>query len=797
MVTGKALNGKPYAGNPHVRFDEGAGAPRHSGRSALLYKNTQKAMNGLIGRAALIAAVICVAVMSSFAGTTLTWNGEDGASWTTGENWLDGETPSAWVDGANAVFPSAATVTLDGAVTVSNLTTSGALTITGTVHSAYSGWLSTTSVLVFPGLTLDDLDGQPLSAEVHGTYAEGNNYAKEYHFVRNGSTATTQFQKTFNGHLRCIKVIFTEGEGGIYAKTADSQSWMVSKSNSGASKIGIDFDTLSAPVFEKTYLQASDSGRGVGVQHLRFHAGRLLISGKADFGGALAFEKVSVVVNAPISQTWTQTVTSSEGWLLVKGFSDAVVTRKYGYADSAQGGSAAWLTKTAADNVFTNMVLSHTVPVSAFMGGSYVGYADAPASIHHVNFNGQTMTFQVQHRHSSGAIKGVLVKLVQTGANVTAEAVKTYYVESASGYGIGGDLETIGSAANIDKYSITQNGVKSITFETAEVPSLTLSAAGNYLCYNMCADNAQIVFGGTKSQPTYLLARNGASVIYNEGTYNSGGLQTRRFEAGSTLIAPINLKTEARANWLFNASTNAIINKNYFNELTLQNGTHIIGGGNLQSGYYNASPTSTYASVGTSANFIETPMVLLRHNQTDNMTNTLVLATAVDLTVSGDIKDDANSSLKGACIIKRGAAKLTLSGNNTFEGRFTIEEGTVEFGSNTALPASAPLTLAGGTVTCGSTTNTTGVLTLSGDAAINLEGGSLAFADSSGVSWTPGATLAITGDDKLPTRSLRFGSSENGLTAAQLRQVTYNGERVSLDSSGYLRRRGGFMLIVR
>ena len=32
------MQGKPYAGNPHVRFDEGAGASRHSGRSALLYK---------------------------------------------------------------------------------------------------------------------------------------------------------------------------------------------------------------------------------------------------------------------------------------------------------------------------------------------------------------------------------------------------------------------------------------------------------------------------------------------------------------------------------------------------------------------------------------------------------------------------------------------------------------------------------------------------------------------------------------------------------------------------------------
>ena len=32
------MQGKPYAGNPHVRFDEVSGAPRHSGRPALLYK---------------------------------------------------------------------------------------------------------------------------------------------------------------------------------------------------------------------------------------------------------------------------------------------------------------------------------------------------------------------------------------------------------------------------------------------------------------------------------------------------------------------------------------------------------------------------------------------------------------------------------------------------------------------------------------------------------------------------------------------------------------------------------------
>ena len=38
MATGKALDGKPYAGNPHVRFDEGEVAPAATPRrGSLLY----------------------------------------------------------------------------------------------------------------------------------------------------------------------------------------------------------------------------------------------------------------------------------------------------------------------------------------------------------------------------------------------------------------------------------------------------------------------------------------------------------------------------------------------------------------------------------------------------------------------------------------------------------------------------------------------------------------------------------------------------------------------------------------
>ena len=58
MTTGKALNGKPYAGNPHVRFDEGevasAAMPR---RGSLLYKIRTMATCATLSLAAFAAPI--------------------------------------------------------------------------------------------------------------------------------------------------------------------------------------------------------------------------------------------------------------------------------------------------------------------------------------------------------------------------------------------------------------------------------------------------------------------------------------------------------------------------------------------------------------------------------------------------------------------------------------------------------------------------------------------------------------------------------------------------------------------
>ena len=65
MATGKALNGKPYAGNPHVRFDEGEVAPAATPRrGSLLYNVSRTAVAWLLfaacGYVALSAESPCV-----------------------------------------------------------------------------------------------------------------------------------------------------------------------------------------------------------------------------------------------------------------------------------------------------------------------------------------------------------------------------------------------------------------------------------------------------------------------------------------------------------------------------------------------------------------------------------------------------------------------------------------------------------------------------------------------------------------------------------------------------------------
>ena len=723
-----------------------------------------------------------MAACAAFA-DTCTWNGADGAAWTTGENWLDGETPSAWVEGASALFGTDAAVSLPSSVAVSNVTTTGALAISG--PDPNPAFLSaSTPTLVFPGLTLDDIDGSLLMADLNGSAIGAYKPAKAYHYRRNGTTATAQFQMTHNSHLRCVKVTFTEDADGVWAQTGNNSYYVIS-SNDGALKLGEDVDT--DPKTQSWIMTTSASGNGMNISNMRGAGPRVKAAGDVQFGGAVALTNATFETTKPGSQTWSAAFPGSNSCLSVKGLATATVEKTFGIADpSVSGGSAAWLTTSGNDHVFTNMLLSRTIPLRGVMGGSSMGFI-IEAAPYHIKYNGETMTFQLQFDKGT-YIKGIKVELAQNGANVKARGVASYYHPGGT---LGEDLET---TSGVQTGTVPGNGVKSLTLQTVDVPSRTLGGTGAF--DSMAVDNAQVLLtsGGTRPKKN-LVARNGAQVTFNGGGGNGAGSgKIYTFESGSMLVPIANVTAEGEAKYIFDASTlyTPMLHstwkdgQNMFRYLTLRNGARTVGNP-LRCGDV-ASPT--YFSDGTGPNVLGTGVCLYSGSSC-----TLYLVTSADLEVPGNIYQAPSTS--GNNVTKRGDAKLTLSGVNSFTGRFTVEAGTVELASDTALPAASPMTLKGGcTVTCGATTNSTGALTLSGDATIDIGDGSISFADSHAEAWSAGATLNIVGTGSLSRKPIRFGTNGSGLTAAQLKQIRYNGDKVSLNGQGYLGGPQGFMIMV-
>ena len=626
-----------------------------------------------------------------------------------------------------------------------------------------------------------------------------------YHFFPTNGMATVQFQ-VFQGLIKCVIVEFTDGDGGVYAKAIGTRY----VNDNTVRTLGMDLVSGNAAnvvaagtVNVATSLQTN----GYGVSQLKASVARLRLAGEATLGGALATSNTEVLVTAPISQTWTQPVTSVNGRIVARGLSSATVDKTFGNTTSAIGVANVWLTANAADNVFTNMVLARTLPVSLVMCGSSMGVQDSTATCttpYYLRFDGETMTFQF-HFKSGSYIKGCKVELKQVGANVTARFLKSFYHEGGT---VGEDME---NTPGVYSYtSPTGNGVKRMTLRTVDVPSLTLNANAANSCVDMLVDNAQVVFAASNAQPTGdLVAKNGAGIVWL-ATCGNGTGRFRLFESGSTLLPLVNMSTEDRARYVLDNATlytpmthySQGDGCNYFNFLTLRNGARVIGNP-LRCGFVTiVDGKMSFSSEGTGPNLLAAGINLVNNRINKGMDengtviygpnmdspNHIYLDTATDLEISGRIRDNVDSSndYSGSGIVKRGNATLTLSGKNTFAGRLTVEAGTLVLGGDDALPASAPLTLAGGTVSCAATANATGALTLSGDATINLGEGSIAFADSSGETWAADATLNITGPEGWPVRSVRFGTSGAGLAETQLRRIRYNGSKVSLTSEGYL-----------
>lgn len=224
---------------------------------------------------------------------------------------------------------------------------------------------------------------------------------------------------------------------------------------------------------------------------------------------------------------------------------------------------------------------------------------------------------------------------------------------------------------------------------------------------------------------------------------------------------------------------------NFFTKLVMQDGARLTG--EIYTWAYGAY---THEIGGTTPSFIDVEKVRVGRtgdcNQWKNYTvgsgakcvETLNVADVTgdaeaDLVVSSElyanpytIFTDATAQYFG--IAKKGDGTVKFTGTSTnYNASLSLEAGSVAFGPEAKFNASAFI--------------------LTGNGTFELEtGAEVSFTDSSTQTWTADKTLDIQGE--LYRHTLRVGTDENGLTPEQLAQITYHGKpgRITIDGEGYL-----------
>jgi hypothetical protein len=205
-----------------------------------------------------------------------------------------------------------------------------------------------------------------------------------------------------------------------------------------------------------------------------------------------------------------------------------------------------------------------------------------------------------------------------------------------------------------------------------------------------------------------------------------------------------------------------VANFSFTNSLALNGAILRVGGSNSRTLNWNGPVTAT-GNAGISADGGTTGV---------NIGGGLDITGATFTSTTNNNGNTINGPITGAGgnLIAQGTnGVLQLAGNNTYGGTTTIGDGSF-------LRLTATFTDTAGTL---DVTSTSSILQL-GTGAV------LAFANSSGVSWT-GGNLRINGAF-VPGFSIRFGSNDGGLTSTQIALIRVNGSTgpFTLNSAGFL-----------
>lgn len=555
------------------------------------------------------------------------------------------------------------------------------------------------------------------------------------------------------------------GNGNLIKNTTGTVSLTANNTYAGSSTI--DAGTLSISSIAN-FSTASSLGTGSLIPAISIGAGgSLLYTGP----GHTSNRSITVTANgAIINASGTGTLVLSGGIsannknLILTGTGNATES---GNIDIKKGtltktGTGTWLLGTA--NSYTGLT---TVNAGILKFGSNNALSSGPVTINGGTLDIATFTDAVgiltlmngSIIGTTGALSGTSFAMQQgtvsaklsgngdltksTTGTVTLAGLNTYTGVTAINAGIlsvsiigdGAVPGNLGAASNAAANLVLGGGTLQYTGSTASTNRNYTLIASTTSTVDLITNNLTIT--GASTNTTGNLVKTGA------GTLILGG---NNLHTGTTIVAAGLIKIAA-AERISNAGSLDV------------NGTFDLGGFNETIGSFSGTGIVTSSASG---NII------------------FSVGTTVNTVYAGVVQNGTATSL---ALTKNGTGTLTLSGNNSYSGKTTINAGAITLGASNVLPDN-PVILAGGMLQTGKTigfSETIGNLTVSSNSSISLGTGShvLTIANSSAITWaatkltingwkgTGGLTNTATGG--------KIMVGQGGLTAAQLGKISFTG----------------------
>jgi autotransporter-associated beta strand protein len=458
------------------------------------------------------------------------------------------------------------------------------------------------------------------------------------------------------------------------------------------------------------------------------------------------------------------------------------------------GGVAAPVNGTFANRININGNLLYTASTST-TGATHLNPSDRGFLLGTVNSVNATFTIQGGNFSTDGATNSQDVLGVGTGTVVTLTVDGGNYstveglIVNFGNTGTQATFNVNSGSATVSKLDINPNtgsgatGAVNVSGGSLTVTTLNSTPSGT-------GDSSVNVTGGTMAVTTL-----------NTGlTTKSGGLSTINIGGGASTVGTLNLGAYSTGS--INGTTTLNVTNGSLGVGTLAvaaNGTGTASNNtstiNLDGGTLGVGAVTATSGAKGSTTFNFNGGTLRIDSGSLNLSgfnNAFVKAGGAVINTNGNNATITQALLTdvvstGGGLSKSGTGTLTLSGDNTYTGATTVNNGTLALGAANRIANVSSLVMAGGTFATNGFNETLGTLVLSASSTIDLGDGAsaLLFADSSGAVWSGSVSLSFVNFTE-GVDSIRIGTNGDGLTETQLSQITINGLAAAINSSGYL-----------